>query len=65
MYKKSSQNLSRNYQKFMKYFQEEAAIPDELYMAGMAVSMLSMGGVSDMYGRKTTLLFCQEYFYKK
>ena len=39
--------------------EEKKALPDELYMAGMAVSMLTMGGVSDMYGRKTTLFWCQ------
>lgn len=38
---------------------EEAAVPDEAYMIGMAISMLTMGGVSDMYGRRRTLFWCQ------
>lgn len=36
----------------------EAAVPDEAYMFGMAISMLTMGGVSDMYGRRRTLFWC-------
>lgn len=36
----------------------EAAVPDEAYMIGMAISMLTMGGVSDMYGRRRTLFWC-------
>ena len=31
---------------------KKAEVPDAVYMAGMAVSMVLMGGVSDMYGRQ-------------
>jgi len=37
---------------------KKAEVPDAVYMAGMAVSMVLMGGVSDMYGRQRTLFWC-------
>ena len=37
---------------------QKGEIPDSAYMAGMATSMVLMGGVSDMYGRQRTLFWC-------
>ena len=36
-----------------------ASNPPTMYMLGMAISMVLMGGVSDTYGRQRTCLACQ------